>query len=121
MKTIALILALTIGMFSTYAADTTSTSDKQVARRYQAVKQAIRKEVNKHIFYPTSREETTVGTADVVLQLTEKGTLKIYSIETNNDAVKNFIIQQVAKMKVPKENVLAGEMFKYRFVFKRQA
>jgi hypothetical protein len=121
MKTIAILLALLIGINTTNAADTTSTVDKKMTRKAETAKQAMKREVNQHIFFPTSSGEVITGSADVTFQILPEGLIKVVSIKSESDAVKKFIIKQAEKMNIGKNNALVGEVFKYRFVFKRQA
>lgn len=121
MKTIAIILAMIIGISSANAADTTSTADKKMNRKTEALKQAMKREVNQHIFFPTSAGEVITGSADVTFQIMPEGQIKVVAIKSESEAVNKFIIKQTEKMNIGKDNTLVGEVFKYRFVFKRQA
>lgn len=83
------------------------------------LKDAVTAQVNRHFFYPVNDGEQSVeGQADVMLQVMPQGDMQIILIQTKNPLIRKFVEQQVKKMKVDKDEVVAGEIFKYRLVFK---
>ncbi len=53
-----------------------------------------------------------------MLEVMPKGDIQVVLIQSGNPLVKNFIECQVKKMKVNTDEVIVGEIFKNRFVFK---
>jgi hypothetical protein len=122
MKSIALTLTI---LFSVLLNTTVSANNSDVNRdknkKKTALKRSMDKEVSKHIFYPQTTKETIEGTADVMLQVYPEGDIRVVMIQTKNPLIQKFIESQVRKMKVDKDNVVIGEVFRYRFTFKRSA
>lgn len=54
----------------------------------------------------------------MMLEVMPKGDIQVVLIQSGNPLVKNFIECQVKKMKVNTDEVIVGEIFKNRFVFK---
>jgi hypothetical protein len=121
MKTITMILALSFGIYSANASDTTSTADNKEPKKSEAVKQALDRELNQHIFFPSSAGDEMGGSADVTFEIMPEGYVKVVSIQSENELVENFIVRQVGKMKINITDEMVGEVFKYRFIFRRQA
>ncbi len=120
MKTLALILSLIITL-TTFNANATSDfhKGKPEKNKEQKLKSAVDRQVNKHIFYPTQGDEKNIeGNANVMLQVMPKGDVNVVLIQSGNPLVKKFIEKQVKKMKVDSNEVVAGQIFKYRFVFR---
>ena len=120
MKTLALALSLLI-TFVSFTADASNElhKGKPEKNKEQKLKTAVDRQVNKHIFYPVQGEEKNLeGKADVMLQVMPHGDVNVVLILSGNPLVKKFIEKQVKKMKVDSKEVVAGEIFKYRFVFR---
>jgi hypothetical protein len=122
MKSIALTLTILFSVLinTTVSADNTDVNrDKN--KKKTALKRSMDKEVSKHIFYPQSTKEEIEGTADVMLQVYPEGDVRVVLIQTKNPLTKKFIESQVRKMKVDKDSVVIGEVFRYRLTFKKSA
>ncbi|MFN6379586.1 MAG: hypothetical protein ACK4WD_09935 [Flavobacteriales bacterium] len=122
MKSIALTLTILFSVLinTTVSADNTDVNrDKN--KKKTALKRSMDKEVSKHIFYPQSTKEEIEGTADVMLQVYPEGDVRVVLIQTKNPLIKKFIESQVRKMKVDKDSVVIGEVFRYRLTFKKSA
>lgn len=86
-------------------------------KKHLSLKRSLNKEVNKHLFYPQNKT-TFHGTADVMLQVYPDGNIRIIYIKATDENIKSFVEAQVKKMKVDKESVIIGEVFRYRINFK---
>lgn len=120
MKKLALALSLIMSLqsFQTFAM-TDFQKGKPEKSKEQKLKTSVDRQVNKHIFYPNQGEEKNMeGKADVMLRVLPKGDVNVVLIQSGNPLVKRFIEKQVKKMKVDSKEVVAGEIFRYRFVFR---
>ncbi|MBL0315532.1 MAG: hypothetical protein IPP69_07015 [Flavobacteriales bacterium] len=117
MKALAITLVMLITVFQSQAGvfSTEKRKPKDVSKE-QTVKNALDKQVNRHIYYP-SQGESMEGKADVMLQMMPEGDVQVVLIQTANPLMKKFIERQVRKMKVDKQDAISGQIFKYRFVF----
>ncbi|MBX7051038.1 MAG: hypothetical protein K1X54_03285 [Flavobacteriales bacterium] len=117
MKALAISLLLMISVMQVNAG--VLTSDKRKPRevnKEQTLKNALDKQVSRHIYYP-SQEESMEGKADVMLQMMPEGDVQVVLIQTANPLMKKFIERQAKKMKVDKQDAVAGQIFRYRIVF----
>jgi len=96
------------------------TKRKRKAQTEAVVKQALDNQVSKHIFNPTVKSNAVEGEASVMLRVMPEGNVQVVLIQTKNPLIAKFVERQVNKMKVDKEGIIIGEIFKYRFVFKTQ-
>lgn len=120
MKTLALTLALIFGLTLTGSTSNTEVSkDKNKNRRNTELKRSVNKQVQKHIFFPQSKEEAFEGSADVMFQVYPDGDVRVILIKTKNPLLEKFIENQAKKMKVGKDEVVIGEVFRYRFSFQK--
>lgn len=119
MKAFALTLSILLGIVLTGTAGSGDMiNDKNIVRKHLSLKRSLNKEVNKHIFYPQGTVQLE-GSADVMLQIYPDGTVRTIMIQTKNPEIREFIENQVRKMKVDKDSVIIGEVFRYRINFKR--
>jgi len=120
LKALTILIALIISVTGINAnASTHSDNGKPVQNKDQKLKHFVDRQVNKHIFYPEQGSEKNLeGNADVMLQVLPKGDVNIVLIQSGNPSVKRLIEKQVKKMKVDSNEVVAGQILKYRFVFK---
>lgn len=119
MKSLALTLAFMLSIVSmSFASNDVVNRDKNKKNKKVELQKNIEKEVRKHIFFPNSNEEKLSGSADVMFQIFPDGDVRVVLIQTKNPLIKKFIESQAKKMKVNKENVVIGEIFRYRFTFK---
>lgn len=120
MKALALSIAMIISVLNMNAGiNTTNNKGRKPNSKEQSLKASVDRQVSKHVFYPVQGESKNIeGKADVMLQILPEGDVRVVLIQTANPLVKKFIEKQVKKMKVDKNEVVAGEIFKYRFVFR---
>lgn len=119
MKSLALTLAFLLSIVSmSFASNDISSRDKNKKNKQVELKKNVDKQVNKHIFFPSTSSEKLNGSADVMFQIFPDGDVRVVLIQTKNPLIKKFIESQAKKMKVNKENVVIGEIFRYRFTFK---
>jgi outer membrane biosynthesis protein TonB len=120
MKTLALTLAILFSVTGINASDFSShDKGKKGNQKKERLQTAMNRQISRHIYYPEeARVDNVEGKADVMLQLLPEGDVQVVLIQTANPLMKKFIERQVKKMKVDKNEVVAGEIFKYRFVFK---
>lgn len=119
MKAIIILFLSLISVQTINAAESDLTKRKKGAKT-EVVKQALDNQVNKHIFNPTVKSDAVEGEANVMLRVMPEGNVQVVLIQTKNPIIAKFIERQVNKMKVDKEGLVIGEIFKYRFVFKTQ-
>lgn len=120
MKALALTLALMISLLNMNASENAITKRGRKGNfQKERLQTAVDHQVNRHIFNPDRDDENKLeGKADVMLRLMPQGDIHVVLIQTNNALLKKFIEKQVKKMKIDKKEVVAGQIFKYRFVFK---
>lgn len=118
MRALALTLSFLLGLaLFTGATPNSTTGDIKINKKQLSLKRSLNKEVNKHLFYPQNKTVLN-GTADVMLQVYPDGDIRIVYIKATDENIKAFVESQVKKMKVDKESVIIGEVFRYRFNFK---
>ncbi|MDZ4823439.1 MAG: hypothetical protein SH856_08270 [Flavobacteriales bacterium] len=122
MKTLAFFFAMMAGVTATSLSppDRTSPPEDVSASRAET-KAALDKLIYKNIYYPVFSKLENGSTADVTFKVEENGMLTILSIHASNSSVRSFVEGQLENVKLKKEDVMAGEMFRYRLRFKRQA
>lgn len=120
MKALAIILTLMISVFSMNASDLgIAHKGKKENQKKERLKSSMDRQMNRHIYYPQeARVNNLEGKADVMLQVMPEGDVQVILVQTANPLMKKFIERQVKKMKVNSNEVVAGEIFKYRLVFK---
>jgi hypothetical protein len=118
MKALTILFAL---MFTFSHADA-SQLDTQKKKKPQtsSVENQVNKEVRRHLFNPAVTGKEVNGEAAVMLEVMPGGNLKVVTINTKNPLLKKFIENQVKKMKVDSDELVVGELFRYKFVFKAQ-
>lgn len=116
MKIFAITLAILVSTLTMSASDNAS-SNKGKGKK-NTFREAVTKQINKHLFFLNDGNESVEGQADVMLQVMPEGDVRVVLVQTKNPLVKKFIENQVKKMKIDKNEVQTGEILKYRFVFK---
>lgn len=116
MKALAATLALLIATVTMNASDNGILNKGK--ERKNAFREAVTRQINKHLFFLTEGNQSVEGQADVMLQVLPEGDVQVVLIQTRNPLVKKFIEKQVKKMKIDKSEVVTGQILKYRFVFK---
>ena len=119
MRTLAFTLSLILGLTFTSSANNTEVSKDKKSKKQVELKRSMDKQVDKHIFFPQNEKEAMEGTADVLLQVYPDGDVRVIMIQTKNVLIQKFIEAQVKKMKVDKDAVVIGEVFRYRFSFRK--
>ncbi len=120
MKALVTILVIAIASMNMHANNNSfDNGNPKKNTKEQELKTALDRQVNRHIFNPVQGESSNLkGKADVMLEVLPKGDIQVVLIQTANPLMKYFIEKQVKKMKVNTDEVIVGEIFKYRFVFK---
>ncbi|MFM9986471.1 MAG: hypothetical protein ACKVOK_14625 [Flavobacteriales bacterium] len=116
MKALAATLALFIATL-TMNANGNGILNKGKEKK-NTFREAVTRQINKHLFFITEDGQKVEGNADVMLQVMPEGDVHVVLIQTKNPLVKKFIENQVKKMKIDKAEVVTGQILKYRFVFK---
>jgi len=119
MKALALFIAIIASTVTMNASD--CEVDKKGKTKRNSLREAVTAQVNKHLFFLVSEGEKVTGEADVMLQVMPDGDVQVVLIQTKNPLIKKFIERQVTKMKIDRNEVVAGEILKYRFVFKARS
>jgi hypothetical protein len=76
--------------------------------------------VERHVFFPAGQGEGMKGSVDVTLQVYPDGEVRIIRIHSENQVLQKFIFDQLHSLKVDKSAFLIGQVFRYRFEFKRE-
>jgi outer membrane biosynthesis protein TonB len=120
MKALAITLAMILSVFTIGAADYgIHHKGKKGDQKKERLKSSMNRQISRHMYYPEeARSGNLDGKADVLLEVMPEGDVQVILIQTSNPIMKKFIERQVKKMKVSKDEVVAGEIFKYRLVFK---
>ncbi|MFM9986472.1 MAG: hypothetical protein ACKVOK_14630 [Flavobacteriales bacterium] len=114
-KILSICMLLIIGLhMPAFAADKTDANREQT-------KQMLDKEIQKHVFFPVLSAATTNATVDVILRINASGNVEVVSANSTNEQIKLFVQKQLSEITLNKEIVQTGEVFHYRFSFKRQA
>ncbi len=116
MKALAMTLALIVSAMTMNA--NSNSIFKKGKEKKTTFKEAVTAQVNKHLFFLATDGEKVEGQADVMLQVMPEGDVQVVLIQTKNPLIKKFIEHQVKKMKIKKNEVVAGQVLQYRFVFK---
>ncbi|MBL7944042.1 MAG: hypothetical protein JNM00_14830 [Flavobacteriales bacterium] len=117
MKTLLITLALLVGTVSTQASSQTHDAGEPKAL---ALKKAVQKQLNKYLFFPVMKHDGGEGQADVMLQVYPNGEIKPVFINTENNLLRAFLERQISRMHVDPEKVIAYEVFRFRFAFRKQ-
>ena len=96
------------------------SADNPESTREQT-KQLLDKEIQKHVFFPILSAATTNTTVDVILRINNAGQVEVVSANSDNEQIKLFVQKKLSEIVFNKESVNTGEVFQYRFSFKRQA
>lgn len=114
-KIISLCMLLVIGLsMPTFASDNPDSNREQT-------KLLLDKEIQKHVFFPVLSAATVNATVDVILRINDAGQVEVVTAQSPNEQIKLFVEKQLSEITLNKEVVQAGEVFHYRFSFKRQA
>jgi hypothetical protein len=120
MKTLAIALAILVSVLNANASDFgMKNKGKKRDQQKERLQTSMNQQLNRYIYYPDeARTGKMEGKADAMLRLMPEGDVQVFLIQTANPLMKKFIERQVSKMKLNKNEVVAGEIFKYRLVFK---
>ncbi|MFN0032615.1 MAG: hypothetical protein ACKVOR_10690 [Flavobacteriales bacterium] len=114
----ALAMTLAIALFTLTAAASNGNTNGINKDKLTRFKEAVTKQVNKHLFFLAEGGKDIAGEADVMLSVLPEGDVHVIFILTKNPLIKKFVEKQVSKMKIAKDQVVAGQILNYRFVFK---
>lgn len=114
-KIISICMLLVMGLaLPAFSADNPESNREQT-------KQLLDKEIQKHVFFPVLSAATTNTTVDVILRITDAGQVEVVSANSDNEQIKLFVQKKLNEISLNKEAIQTGEVFHYRFSFKRQA
>jgi hypothetical protein len=119
MKTITFIFCLLASVISAnanFSNDITKSEGPETA----IAKSAMEREVARHFYFPIGQLKLT-GEAEVMLRVLPEGNVEVLLMNSDNDELKKFILRQVNKFRLSKEEVKQGEVYRYKLCFKRQA
>lgn len=119
MKYLIIVFVSLLTYQDAFATDNGAEKRKRKSKSEVAVKSALDNQINKHIFNP-GHTGNVEGEADVMLRVMPEGNIQVVLIQTKNPLLSHFIERQVKKMKVEKNELVVGELFKYRLVFRAQ-
>jgi hypothetical protein len=121
MKALIFSLILMISASTMHASNVTNSKDKNKKVKQSNALNLVRRQMEKHIYFPQGQKADFEGTADVMFQVYPEGDIHIVLIQTKNPKIQQFIEKQAAQMKIDSSEIQVGQVFKYRFEFKRQA
>lgn len=117
-------LVILFAFFLSHSAIQANSADQLKKKKPQTsqnhVAQQVGKEINRHIFNPSAQGADIKGEAAVMLEMMPEGNLKVVTIQTQNPLLQKFIERQVKKMKIDSDELVVGELFRYKLVFKAQ-
>ena len=122
MKTIAFAIALMVSSTTVFA--TANPLDEVKNEKPKAVvelKERVKQQINRFMFFPTSKENSVVGTADVTFTMNQDGTLKVVHMVSGNEHLSHFIERQLNKVKLNGNFSGNDEVFRFRFIFRKEA
>jgi hypothetical protein len=117
MKTLLITLALFVGTVNIQASSQPLEAGEP---KTLALKKAVQKQLNKYLFFPVMKQDSGEGQADVMLQVYPNGEIKPVFIKTENNLLRAFLERQISRMRIDPENVIAYEVFRFRFAFRKQ-
>ena len=122
---------LLTALFAVTTLFATATADRQpkkvqrtIAKRevnVAAAGRTMQHAVEKHLFFPNSGSAQLEGQADVFFQVHPDGEVRLLRINASNEALGNFIQSQVSTFKVDPSEFQIGQVFRYRFNFRKEA
>jgi hypothetical protein len=116
----ALIIFLSIFFSFTQANASNLEVVKKKKPQTSDVATQLGKEINRHIFNPSVAGEEVKGEAAIMLEVMPEGNLRVVTINTKNPLIQKFVELQVKKMRIDSDELVVGELFRYRLVFKAQ-
>jgi anion-transporting ArsA/GET3 family ATPase len=116
----ALVILLSVFFVSFQMNASSSIESKKKKPQYASVESQVTKQINRHFFNPSVTGKDVQGEASVMLEVMPEGNLKVATINTKNPVLKKFIENQVKKMQVDSDQIVVGELFRYKLVFKAQ-
>jgi len=119
MKTITIIVSLLAAVFTTQASQMNETTAIEASETAIA-RSAMEREVARHFYYPIGQMKLT-GEAEIMLRVLPEGNVELIMMNSSNDELKRFITKQLSKFRFAKDEVKAGEVYRYKLCFKRQA
>lgn len=117
MKALVIFFALALS-FSQAQASSLDLSKKKPEKK--SVSELVSKEINRHFFNPTVAGKEVKGEATVMLEVMPEGNLKVVTVNTKNAIIQKFVEKQVKKMKIDSDELVVGQLFRYKLVFKAQ-
>lgn len=120
MKALTILFALMFAFTQADASQLDIQKKKKGTAQTSTVANEVTKEVNRHLFNPSVMGKEMNGEAAVMLEVMPEGNLKVVTINTKNPLLKRFIENQVKKMKIDSDQLVVGELFRYKLVFKAQ-
>lgn len=112
---------LSLCMLLIMAVSTQVTAADNPDSNREQTKQQLDREIQKHVFYPILSAAKANATVDVILRISDAGTLEVVSASSSNEEIRQFVEKQLQQITLDKDAVQKGEVFRYRFTFKRQA
>lgn len=120
MKALTILFALMFAFTQADASQLDIQKKKKGIAQTSTAANEVTKEVNRHLFNPSVMGKEMNGEAAVMLEVMPEGNLKVVTINTKNPLLKRFIENQVKKMKIDSDQLVVGELFRYKLVFKAQ-
>lgn len=121
MKTIAFALALMISASASFASTTSVEDNNKKPKATIELKEKVKHQINRFMFFPSSNKASLYGTADVTFTLNADGTLHVAHLVSDNDSLLQFIEHQLAKVKLNGDFSKNEEVFRFRFIFRKEA
>lgn len=119
-NTIAVFIALAFSIAGNTSTFSNTEWSEDTATR-ETTQAALDKLIYRNIFYPAFSRFEEGSFADVTLRVEANGGITLLAVHSNNAAVRAFVEEQLQDIQLRKDETSAGELFRYRFTFKRQA
>ena len=120
MKALVIIFCM---LSSGFIADQSKAMDTLVAETpisTEISRSAMERAIARYFYYPVGKLGIT-GEAEIMLRVMPEGNVELLMLSSDNNAVKEFVTRQVPKISLAKDEIVAGEVYRYRLCFKRQA
>ena len=120
MKALVILCAMMMTFVQANASNLEINKKKKGSGQTTDVANQMSKEINRHLFNPSVLGKEVKGEAAIMLEVMPEGNLKVVTIHTKNLMIQKFVENQVKKMKIDSNELVVGELFRYKLVFRTQ-
>jgi hypothetical protein len=120
MKALVILFTVLLSFVEANASTLEIHKKKKGQTQTTNVASQVNREINRHLFNPAVMGKDVNGEAAVMLEVMPEGNLKVVTINTKNPLIQKFVEMQVKKMKIDANELVVGELFRYKLVFRTQ-